>query len=124
MLNHLSKRETQIAEMVAWGATKQEIATAINRSYRTVDAHIRTIYEKTECNKSTELSAWWFCHRYDIDPHNSPLKKLIAMVLLMIIVPQMFIDNNNNFIRTRTRTESRVQEGRKGREDSKNLILI
>ena len=68
----LSKRETQIAEMIAWGNSKKEIANRLFISERTVENHTRTIYKKVGLSKSNELAAWWFCTRYEI-PFNKSL---------------------------------------------------
>lgn len=56
----LTKRENQIAELIAWGSAKKEIADLLCISVNTVDNTARSIYEKIGVNKSNELSAWWF----------------------------------------------------------------
>ena len=68
----LSRRESQIAEMIAWGNAKKDIANKLFISERTVENHTRTIYKKLGLSKSNELSAWWFCTVYDI-PFNELL---------------------------------------------------
>lgn len=74
----LSNRETQIAEMIAWGDSKKEIACKLFISERTVENHTRTIYKKVGVSKSNELSAWWFCTTYNISFNQSLLYKLIS----------------------------------------------
>lgn len=68
----LSKRETEIAELIAWGASKKEIANRLSISERTVENHTRMIYSKVGVSKSNELSAWWFCQTYNIPSTESP----------------------------------------------------
>lgn len=72
----LSIRETQIAEMIAWGQSKKEISSKLFISERTVENHTRTIYKKVGVSKSNELSAWWFCKHYNIPKIESPVFKL------------------------------------------------
>lgn len=50
----LSKRETQMAELLAWGAAKKEVADKLFVSTRTVEATTRNIYEKIGIQKATE----------------------------------------------------------------------
>ena len=66
-------REREIAELIAWGATKKEIASHLFIAEHTVVTHARSIYEKTGCRKANELSAWWFCYRFRIPMTLSPL---------------------------------------------------
>ena len=86
----LTKRESEIAELFAWGATKKDIANRLYISERTVENHARNIFEKTRCTKVNELSAWWFCMTFHISFELSPFKrKVFALFLLGILIPQM-----------------------------------
>ncbi len=83
-----TKRETQIAELIAWGASKKEVADKLFISEYTVDNHLRKVYEKANVNKANELSAWWFCTRFHISFDLSPLKRaVIAGALLLCFIP-------------------------------------
>ena len=42
----LTRRETEIAELLAWGAAKKEVADQLQISPRTVENTARHIYEK------------------------------------------------------------------------------
>ena len=105
----LTKRESEIAELFAWGASKKDIANRLFISERTVENHARNIYEKTDCTKVNELSAWWFCVSFRISFDLSPLKrKVIAICLLILIVPQIFDTSNVIVERTRTTRTTRT----------------
>jgi DNA-binding CsgD family transcriptional regulator len=80
----LSRRESQVAEMIAWGASKKDVSNLLYITVQTVENHTRTIFKKTGCTKSNELSAWWFCTKYKIPFTDSPLFKKIATILVMV----------------------------------------
>lgn len=69
----LSRREAEIAKLIAWGASKKYISERLFISIRTVENETRTIYKKIGVSKSNELSAWWFCNTYKIPVSDSPL---------------------------------------------------
>jgi DNA-binding CsgD family transcriptional regulator len=73
----LTSRESEIAELFAWGATKKDVSNRLFISPRTVENHARSIYEKIGVAKVNELSAWWFCTRFNISFDLSPLKRAI-----------------------------------------------
>ena len=96
MREKLTKREEQIAELFAWGATKKDVANKLFLSVRTVENHARNIFEKLEVTKVNELSAWYFCSHFNISEELSPLKKkVIAYCLLLLVCVQVFnVDND------------------------------
>jgi len=99
--NNLSRREFQIAELLAWGAAKKEIPDLLKRMYggreisvHTVENITRRIYEKLGINKASELSAWYFCECHQVDEQLSPIRKMkntiYSIVFLLLMVPQTF----------------------------------
>lgn len=113
----LGKREKEILERIAWGASYKEAAAFFHISWRTVDNTLRKIKEKIGLNKVTELTAWWFCTTYNISFDLSPLaKQTIASVLLCLFFigeTAMTSDSYSpvwRFKRTRTEYRSRRQE--------------
>lgn len=103
----LTKRENQIAELIAWGATKKDVAKKLFISERTAENHTRNIYEKTGVTKVNELSAWWFCKSFNISLDLSPLKrKALAYSLLMLICVNIAIEHDL----LRIRRSRRVKE--------------
>ena len=124
--NTLTKRESEIAELFAWGASKKDIANRLFISERTVENHTRNIYEKTGCSKVNELSAWWFCKTFHISFDLSPLKRnAIAWVMLLLMIPQI-IDFNNVAVRTRANTSRivRVRTRRKSENDNATVDFL
>lgn len=120
----LTKRESEIAELFAWGASKKEIAERLFISERTVENHARKIYEKTGVSKVNELSAWWFCTKFHISFDLSPLKrKIIATMLLVFMIPQ-FVDFDNAAIRTRTSTCRTVRATRSRRKTEDDFATV
>lgn len=105
----LTKRESEIAELFAWGASKKDIANRLYISQRTVENHTRNIYEKIGCSKVNELSAWWFCTTFHISFSLSPLKrKVIALSLLAVILPKVFDTSNIVFRPSRMRARTTI----------------
>ena len=116
----LTKRETEIAELFAWGATKKEVAQRLFISERTVENHTRNIYNKTGCSKVNELSAWWFCKRFHISFSLSPLKRnIITTMFIALMIPQVF-NLDNLALRARTNTTRVVRVRRKGEDGNTN----
>lgn len=70
----LTQRETQIAELLAWGAAKKEVADRLSISPRTVENTARNIYSKIGIQKATELCVWWFCTQRlpNVQRHEEP----------------------------------------------------
>lgn len=116
----LTKRESEIAELFAWGASKKDIANRLFISERTVENHARNIFMKTGCQKVNELSAWWFCTTFHISFDLSPLKrKIIAYMMLLVFIPTIFT-NEDAFVRVRT--QGRANRTLRTRRRSDDMI--
>lgn len=108
----LTEREAQVTELLAWGAAKKEVAAKLQISTRTVEALTRRAYKKIEIQKAAELSACYFCKRFNISFDLSPLRRgIIGAFLLLIMIPEIA---TSDFDATARRTSSR-QEVRTGR---------
>ena len=99
-MNTLTKREQQVAELLAWGASKKEVPDLLRKLYggheisvHTVENIARNIYAKLHLNKASELSAWYFCECHQVDDSLSPIKRLrqtvLGVVLLVLLTPQV-----------------------------------
>ena len=51
----LSRRETEVAHLLAWGASKKEVADMLFISTRTVENTARNIYAKVGIQKETAI---------------------------------------------------------------------
>lgn len=100
----LTPREWQVASLLAWGAIKKEIADELCVSVHTIENHVRNIYEKTEVKNSSQFSAWYFCKKYDIDMALSPIRNIMAVLLLVVYLSGDVFKSHDNFVRYRNRT--------------------
>jgi DNA-binding CsgD family transcriptional regulator len=55
----LSRREEQVAELIARGMRNREIAERLEVSQRTVDTHVEHIFAKLGIRSRTRLAAWY-----------------------------------------------------------------
>lgn len=122
----LTKRERQIAELLAWGASKKEVPDLLRKLYggkeisvHTVENITRNIYAKLHLNKASELSAWYFCECHQVDDSLSPFKRArktaLSLFLLLLLMPQIF-DADDEALRpqrVRTTRVERVVRSRK-----------
>lgn len=94
----LTRRESEVAELLAWGAAKKEVADRLFISTRTVENTARSIYAKTGVQKATELCVWWFCAKLGVPTEKDPLKRtFIALALLAVIIPRELTANADIF---------------------------
>lgn len=123
-LAKLTRRESEIAEMFAWGASKKEVADRLFVSERTVENHARNIYGKTGCGKVNELSAWWFCTTFHISFDLSPLKQRVAaLAMLLFISPQVFRGNDDIYRVFRGKITARTCRSARRKPESKGTAL-
>lgn len=121
----LAKRETQVAECIAWGGSYKETASLLQISVRTVDNTLRKVKEKLGLSKINEIAAWWFCTHHDISFDLSPfVRKQISIVLLTLYFGgeiAIFSESSYTVRRSRrARTETRARR----QETSVNLPYI
>jgi len=117
----LTKREAEIAELLAWGAAKKEVAGILYISTRTVENTARNIYEKIDIQKATELCVWWFCNRCGISWDLSPIKRVISIIILMLFMQSNIAEAkeyNRYFNNRRTVRNERTVCRRYNREEN------
>jgi DNA-binding CsgD family transcriptional regulator len=124
MTAKLGKREFEMTKYAAWGATKKDISNLLHVSIRTVENTFRKVFEKTGVTKVNELSAWFFCHEFNISMDLSPLKRQLGCIaLLFLFSAQLYFSDckmnrrrsisakeNRTEKTSRTRTSGRLKE--------------
>ncbi|MFK0156652.1 ATP-binding protein [Streptomyces sp. NPDC090499] len=55
----LTRRERDVAELVASGLSNRQIGSALDRSPRTVDRHVANILAKLGFGSRTQIASWW-----------------------------------------------------------------
>lgn len=123
----LTRREQQIAELLAWGAAKKEVADRLKISPRTVENTARHIYEKIGIQKATELCVYWFCAKCGVSPSKDPLKRaFIALLLLVVFLPAELQPRHDDHTALRpartTRVVSRTLRGRRSEDNLFNPL--
>lgn len=117
----LTPRETQVAEYLAWGAAKKEVADKLRISTRTVENQARSIYAKIGIQKATELTVWWFCTKLGVSFDLNPLKRgVISALLLLVFLPSVIQEQQPQAVRAQRTETIRTARGRNGgrREDN------
>jgi DNA-binding NarL/FixJ family response regulator len=61
----LTRRETEVLQLLADGMSNRDIAQVLFLSVRTVEAHLRNLYGKLEVNSRTEAALWAVRHGYE-----------------------------------------------------------
>ena len=118
----LTQREAEVAELLAWGAAKKEVADRLNISTRTVENTARNIYGKIGIQKATELCVWWFCTRCGVSFDLSPLKKQIIAVILLIVILPYELTTTGDLYRI-GRSKPRVERVAKSRRKTDDPVL-
>lgn len=120
----LAPRETEVAELLAWGASKKEVADRLDISVHTVENTARNIFTKIDIQKATELSVWWFCTKLSVSFEMSPLRRsVMALLLLMAILPKDLLHNGDNIRMFRTRARN-GQSARRGGSRKDDLLTF
>ena len=120
----LTKRESQIAELLAWGAAKKEVADRLDLSTRTMENTARNIYQKLEIQKATELSVWYFCTHFNISFELNPIRRTIIAVIFMITILPYEIAGNDIYKRTNRRRNTRIEVRAPRRRREDNIITF
>lgn len=106
----LTKREQEVGELIAWGACKKMVPERLYISIHTVENHVRNIFSKTECRSANEFSAWYFCTHFNISMELSPLKNIVAVLLLSIYLSGDFTQSFDLFTRSKYARRTNLTE--------------
>ena len=80
----LSKRELEVAEILAFAINRQSAADKLCISEGTLSAHSYRIYEKLDITSKSELVIWWFVKCLGINRNQIPYFKTIPAVLISL----------------------------------------
>jgi len=104
----LTKREEQIVELTAWGASAKEVAEFLHVSTVTIQNHLHNVKEKLHLQKATEIGAYFFCLKFNISMDLNPMKRQIASIaMLLLIAFEVFNFNGSDMRARRCRTSAR-----------------
>jgi DNA-binding CsgD family transcriptional regulator len=110
----LTPRESEIAECLAWGYSKKEIASKKFISVHTVETTSKHIYRKTGVGSVGRLAAWWFCKKFDISVLRDPL---LASLFMMLCLVNEF-NTDDTALRAKSRTGRVVKTSKGKRNDT------
>jgi DNA-binding CsgD family transcriptional regulator len=104
----LTKREEQVLELTAWGASAKEVAQFLHVSTVTIQNHIHNIKDKLKLQKATEISAWFFCNTFHISMDLSPIRRqIIGLSMIFLIAFETFNFSGHELRGKRIRIVSR-----------------
>ena len=107
----LTKRENQIASMLAVGEPKKIIADKLYISEHTVSNTARNIYEKAEVNSVGQLSTWWFCRRFNLSLSEVYSYALATFFMCLVCVNEF--NTKSTVVRAKARTSARAKSGKR-----------
>lgn len=82
----LGEKEYEVFECVAWGASHKEIADHLKKPINTVDNQVKKVKEKLGIQKAAEISAYYFCTRFNISFNMSPMARKLSAGLCLILM--------------------------------------
>lgn len=106
----LSKSEMEIAERIALGESKKEVAYNTHRSVYTVETTVKNIYEKLGFNKLSDLVLWYCGLKFNISLQISERKRQIFSLTMLLLLIVDFAFTDDNFIRARRNQRSKKNE--------------
>ncbi len=105
----LTRREEQVAEMMAWGVSRKNMPYLFEKvwgkklSLPTIDVISQRVFRKLGISKNIEVVVWYHKHYRGIDLGTSPFAKYLGAFLLGLFLTTQ-IDFSNNYVRVRNTT--------------------
>ena len=106
----LSKSEMEIAERIALGESKKEVAYHTHRSVYTVETTVKNIYEKLGFNKLSDLVLWYCGVKFNITFQITERKRQILTLSMLLLLVIDFALVDDDFIRARRSRRSKKNE--------------
>ncbi|TDX83940.1 LuxR C-terminal-related transcriptional regulator [Epilithonimonas xixisoli] len=78
----LSKREEEVAEVMAFTKDKTEASKRLFISAGTLSAHTFRIYDKLEINSKSELVIWWMVRKMGISKKAIPYFQYLGVLVI------------------------------------------
>jgi len=97
----LSHSEFEIAERLALGESKKEVADKTNRSVFTVETTVKNIYQKLGFNKLSDLVLWYCGQTFNISLQISERKKQVLSIILLVLFISFECASDNSYCRVR-----------------------
>lgn len=119
----LTKREEQVAEMIAWGVARKNMPYLFEKMYgkkisiKTIDVISQRVFRKLGVNKNIEVVTWYHKEYRGIDLGTSPFIKYLGAFLLGLFLTTQ-IDFTNDYVRTRNTTRIVRVRGQRAREEA------
>lgn len=108
----LTKREEQVMELTAWGASAKEIAESLHVSTITIQNHLHNVKNKLHLQKATEIAAYFFCMKFNISMDLSPLKRQIGSIAMLVLIAFGIFNFDGSDMRVR-----RARSGRRSKTE-------
>jgi len=104
----ITKREYQITELIAWGASDKEVAQELEISFYTVRTHRKNILNKLGLYNSADLTRWFFQHKTKQCLGLNPRQVIHIAIIFLSLIIYSEITAQFDMIRTRTIRTTRV----------------
>lgn len=106
----LSRSEFEIAERIALGESKKEVAYKTHRSIYTVETTVKNIYEKLGFSKISDLVLWYCGQMFDISYQISERKRQVLTTIILVLVVFDLSFNPTDFCRVRrSKTKAEIE---------------
>lgn len=107
----LTPAEFEIAQRIALGQSKKEVAYSTNRSVYTVETTMKNIYEKLGFNKISDLVLWYCGQTFNISIQITEMKrKVFAACFLLLFIFDVALATDTELYRARRSRSRRRQE--------------
>lgn len=120
----LTKREEQVAEMMAWGVSRKNMPYLFEKvwgkklSLPTIDVISQRVFRKLGISKNIEVVVWYHKHYRGIDLGTSPFAKYLGAFLLGLFLTTQ-LQTTDNMVRVRNSNRIvRVTRGQRTREEA------
>jgi len=105
----LTKQENKVVNLVCVGYSDKEAADVLCVSTKTISNHKQNIFQKLGFSKTTELSAWYWCQKFNTKFDLNELKKQAIAVIFFFCTVASALDFENPTFRSRRIKSNRTK---------------